>query len=70
MLEDCYKIKGGKEGKRIRAGFERSNKKLRKPTAGPTHRRCLEILSAMEKYRNRIENSGNIEIILIFAGVR
>merc|ERR1711954_295572 len=70
MLEDCYKIKGERKKERIRAGFSRKKGKLKKPKAGPTHRRCLEILSVMETYRNRIENFGNIGIILIIAGLR
>ena len=70
MLEDCYKLKGKRKKERIRAGFSRKKGKLKEPKAGPTHRRCLEILSAMESYRNRIGNVGNIEIILIFMGVR
>ena len=56
--------------KRIRAGYGWKNRKLKEPKAGPTHRRCPEILSVMETYRNRIENFGNIGIILIIAGLR
>ena len=71
MLEDWIQNKKGKEKRNALGPVSNGQiKELRKPKAGPTHRRCLEILSAMEKYRNRIENSGNIEIILIFAGLR
>ena len=67
MPEDCYKIKREKKRNALGPGSIGKNRKLREPEAGPTHRKCLEILSAMETYRNRIENVGNIEIILIFA---
>ena len=69
MREDCYKIKGEK-GKNALGPITVGKTKTKQPKAGPTHRKCLEILSVMETYRNRIENVGNSEIILIFAGVR
>ena len=62
MLEDCYKIQREKKKNALGPASVGKKGKLNKPKAGPTHRRCPEILSVMETYRNRIENVGNNEI--------
>ena len=64
MTEDCLQNRRERKKGRIRAGFERLNWKLQKPTAGPTYRRCLEIFSIKEMYRNRREYRKNLRYFL------